>query len=44
MKKKGKGKGLSVLSGLELFDYDATLFEVSRKQTTQTRVLSRAAR
>ena len=30
MKKKGEGKGLSVLSGLELFVYDATLFEVSR--------------
>lgn len=28
MKKKGKGKGLSVLSGRALFDYDATLFEV----------------
>ena len=30
VKKKGEDKGLSVLSGLELFDYDATLFEVSR--------------
>lgn len=29
MKKKSKGKGLSVLSGRALFDYDATLFAVS---------------
>lgn len=29
MKKKGKGKGLSILSGRALFDYDATLFQVS---------------
>lgn len=28
MKKKNKGKGLSVLSGRALYDYDATLFEV----------------
>lgn len=27
MKKKGRGKGLSVLSGRALFDYDSTLFE-----------------
>lgn len=29
MRKKSKGKGLSVLSGRALFDYDATLFAVS---------------
>lgn len=29
MKKKTKGKGLSVLSGRALFDYDATLFQVN---------------
>lgn len=28
MRKKSKGKGLSVLSGRALFDYDATLFQV----------------
>lgn len=28
MKKKSKGKGLSVLSGRALYDYDATLFAV----------------
>lgn len=28
MRKKSKGKGLSVLSGRALFDYDATLFAV----------------
>ncbi|CAM9552181.1 unnamed protein product [Discosporangium mesarthrocarpum] len=27
MKKKGKGKGLSILSGRALFDYDSTLFQ-----------------
>lgn len=29
MKKKNKGKGLSVLSGRALYDYDANLFVVS---------------
>ena len=32
MKKEGMGKGPSVLSGRALFDYDATLFEVSRNK------------
>lgn len=32
MKKKSKGKGLSVLSGRALYDYDANLFVVSRKR------------
>ncbi|CAM9861915.1 unnamed protein product, partial [Choristocarpus tenellus] len=27
IKKRGKGKGLSVLSGRALFDYDASLFQ-----------------
>lgn len=30
MKKKNKGKGLSVLSGRALYDYDANLFVVSQ--------------
>lgn len=33
MKKKNKGKGLSVLSGRALYDYDATLFEVRQQET-----------
>ena len=44
LKKEGMGKGLPVLSGRALFDQDATLFEVSRKKMTQTKVLSRATR
>lgn len=32
MKKKSKGKGLSVLSGRALFDYDSTLFEVTPRR------------
>lgn len=33
MKKKSKGKGLSVLSGRALYDYDANLFVVSDRET-----------
>ncbi len=32
MKKKSKGKGLSVLSGRALYDYDANLFVVSTRK------------